>query len=310
MNTKSRLIIPSPAKVNLFLEILGKRPDGYHEIETIIQEVDLADQLEIKEKTHGIYIKTDSPSLPRDKSNLVYRAAELLKRHCRIKQGVEIIIRKRIPVGGGLGGGSSNAACTLKGLNRLWRLEFGPIELSLLAAQLGSDVPFFIYGGTALCKGRGEIVFPLVASQGTKANRSSFTYLIIYPGITVPTRRIYHNLNCNLTKHPQDVSLFINKLCQFRQANSPAQRSSALREFDKILFNRLEATVLKLYPVLGAIKTELTQLGLSPVLMSGSGSSFFGPVGSRKEGKSLERKIRAKGLGQVWLTRSHPISPE
>ena len=140
----NRLKLLSPAKVNLFLEVLGKRPDGYHEIETVMQTVSLCDQLEFREIKTGIKVTSHHPNLPDGPRNLIYQAAHLIKQRYQIRQGINIFIDKRIPIGAGLGGGSSNAATTLVGLNKLWKLGLPETELSCLAAQLGSDVPFFI----------------------------------------------------------------------------------------------------------------------------------------------------------------------
>lgn len=267
---KKPIQLHSPAKVNLFLEVLGKRPDGYHEIVTVMQEVSLFDHLEIKEKHSGINIKTDPPILPADRRNLVYRAAELFKKRYGIKQGVSINISKHIPIGGGLGGGSSNAAYTLKGLNQLWKLGLSDIELSLLASELGSDVPFFIYGHTCLCKGRGEIVFPL-------SLKPYFHYLIVYPGFPVPTKNIYKNIKLGLTNKDLNINILANNQKNF-------------------FFNRLEGAAFKLYPVLRGIKEVMVGCGLKRVMLSGSGSSLFGVVNSRKEGNEVTKRIREKRL--------------
>jgi len=136
------LKILSPAKVNLYLEVIARRTDGYHEIESVMQAISLFDELYMQEREKGISVRTDHPALKGGRDNLVYRAAGLLKKEYRIKKGVSVMLHKRIPIGGGLGGGSSNAAATLIGLNDLWKLGLSRSELALLAKQLGSDVPF------------------------------------------------------------------------------------------------------------------------------------------------------------------------
>lgn len=271
---KKVINIKSPAKVNLFLEVVGKRPDNYHELETVIQEVSLFDHLEIKEKANGIKIQTDCPDLPTDSRNIVYKAAALIKRRYRIKHGIQINISKRIPIGGGLGGGSSNAAYTLKGLNQLWKVGLSDLELSVLAGELGSDVPFFIYGKTALCKGRGEIVFPLSINP-------YFHYIIVYPGFPVPTKNIYKNVKLDLTKQTPNTNIWAN-----------SQRWQ--RKFG--LFNRLEETAFKLYPALEKVRQELIDCGLKNVLLCGSGSCLLGIVKDRKKSDIISRRIYEEGI--------------
>jgi 4-diphosphocytidyl-2-C-methyl-D-erythritol kinase len=257
--------IKSPAKVNLFLEVLGKRRDGYHELNTVMQEISLCDILEIKEQSSGIAIQTDSPDLADGKSNLIYKAADLFKKHYKINKGVHIKLTKKIPIGGGLGGGSSNAAYTLKGLNLLWNMKLSEVELAGLAAKLGSDVPFFIYGGTALCKGRGEIVFPM-------PNPPKFHYIVIFPGFSIPTKKIYKKLKNRLTKPI--------KFCNI----------SSFGYMPKV-FNRLEKPAFGLYPKLKELKEKIAACGLKNIVMSGSGSCLFVILKNRKEAERITGNI-------------------
>ena len=155
------LRLRSFAKINLGLEVMGLRQDGYHELRTLFQTIDLHDDIVLRPRTRGIVVRCDHPQVPLDGSNLAVRAAEALKHYGRVGGGVEITITKRVPVGGGLGGGSSNAAAVLLGLDRLWRLGLGPSGLHPLARRLGADVPFFLIGGTALGLARGDEVYPL-----------------------------------------------------------------------------------------------------------------------------------------------------
>ncbi|MBI4833985.1 MAG: 4-(cytidine 5'-diphospho)-2-C-methyl-D-erythritol kinase [Planctomycetes bacterium] len=282
-----KLLINSPAKVNLFLEVIGKRPDGYHELETVMQEISLCDRLQLRQINRGVRIKTDYPGLPIGSSNLVYKAAILLQKRYDIKKGVEITISKKIPVGGGLGGGSSNAAYTLKGLNKLWNLGLSQLELAILAREIGSDVPFFIYGKTALCKGRGEIVFPL-------QNPSQFRYLIVYPGVSVPTKKIYQNLIFRLTKR----KLF----CKLLASNQPVYGQGMN------MFNRLEETTLALYPVLRGVKREMMSCGIEKAMLCGSGSCFLGIVYTAKEvRKALKRFSENKILSRATVFHARSI---
>ena len=297
------ITLRSPAKINLFLEVLGKRSDGYHEIVTVMQEVGLFDTLQITEQPAGITVRTDHADLPTDRRNLVYQAAALLKKRYKIKQGVLINISKNIPLGGGLGGGSSNAAYTLKGLNQLWRLGLKNEELYPLAATLGSDVPFFISGGLALCKGRGEIVFPLPYCL-------SFTCLLVYPGFPVSTRKIYGNLpNFPLTKPRRDVSIFTKNL---------------LGKIPTLVFNRLEETVLRCYPAVRRLRANLVRTGkLVTVQVSGSGASVFGILNPQmtplldtvrkdgsfniKGGDGLIRQVGIPAGGKAYFVK--PVAP-
>jgi len=189
----SELELKSSAKVNLFFELLNKRKDGYFQVETILQEIDLQDDVLIKYK-QGREINIEvSPSLniPKEE-NIAYKAAKLIRQKAKKNNsGVEIFIEKRIPVGRGLGGGSSNAAAVLKGLNKLWELGFSLEELADLGKELGMDVPFFIYGGTCLGTGRGEIITPL-------PNFANFKILVFWPNFSISTVDIYKNASCCL----------------------------------------------------------------------------------------------------------------
>lgn len=269
------LNIHSPAKINLFLNVVGKRPDGYHELESIFQTVSLFDIIELNEKKAGISVKTDHPGLPTGRNNLAYKAAELIRNNYGIKQGVDIFICKNIPIGGGLGGGSSNAATVLTGLNRLWKLGISRSELSLLAAEIGSDVPFFIYGGTALVKGRGEIVFPLEI-------KNPFHYLLVSPHIAVPTKEIYQNLRLYLTRPKNNGSEIIHCLT-----------TGDSDQISRLLYNSLEAVALGLYPELKAIYLRLQRKLKGKLLVSGSGSTIFRICNSSKEVRRLAGQIRA-----------------
>ena len=161
MKSQRPLRLKSYAKINLGLEVLGQREDGYHELRTLFQTVDLADDVILRPRRGGVKVVCDHPLVPSDGTNLASRAADLLRGYAGVKHGVEIGIHKRIPIGGGLGGGSSNAAAVLMGLDKIWRLGLGPDGLHRLAVKLGADVPYFLVGGTALGLARGDEVYPL-----------------------------------------------------------------------------------------------------------------------------------------------------
>jgi len=283
------LKILSPAKINLFLEVLGKRPDGFHEIESVMQTVSLVDTLYLHPIKSGIKVITNHPELSSGRDNLVYRAADLIKKKYVIKKGIRIVLEKRIPIGGGLGGGSSNAAAVLLGLNRLWNLKLSPEELSRLGARLGSDVPFFIYGKTALVKGRGEIVLPLQV-------RENFHYLLLKPPISIPTKNIYKNIRLSLTKPAINGILpIINELLQ-KQAN--------YKEIQQLMYNRLENVAMKLYPVLRNTHQAFQKISTQGILLSGSGSTIFKLCSCRKEAETLATILSRRNLGQSFIVNS------
>jgi 4-diphosphocytidyl-2-C-methyl-D-erythritol kinase len=283
------LKILSPAKINLFLEVLGKRADGFHEIESIMQTVSLVDTLYLHPIKSGIKIITNHPELSSGRDNLVYRAADLIKKGYGIKKGIRIVLEKRIPIGGGLGGGSSNAAAVLLGLNRLWNLKLSMEEMSHLGARLGSDVPFFIYGKTAIVKGRGEIVLPLKAS-------AKFHYILLKPPVSIPTKNIYKNLRLSLTKPAiNGIQPIINKLLQ---------KQPSYKDIQQLMYNRLENVALKLYPALRNTHQAFQKISPQGILLSGSGSTIFKLCGSRKEAKTLATVLSLNNLGQSFIVKS------
>lgn len=252
------LKVPSFAKINWTLEILGRRADGYHELRTILQTLDVCDQLQFATAESGIALTCDHPDVPCDATNLMYRAAVLLKDLTGCDKGVKIDLQKRIPIGAGLGGGSSNAAITLLALTRLWELEVAPQDLFRLGSQLGSDVPFFFFGGTGIGIGRGDEVYPM-------ADIVAEHVLLVNPGVQVPTREIYGNVSSELTS-PRAVN------------NMPFSLQAAyarMRGAQWELRNDLERPALALYPLIGQVKQRLIELNAASVLMSGSGATVF-----------------------------------
>jgi len=252
------LKVPSFAKINWTLEILGRRADGYHELRTILQTLDVCDQLQFATAESGIALTCDHPDVPCDATNLMYRAAVLLKDLTGCDKGVKIDLQKRIPIGAGLGGGSSNAAITLLALTRLWELEVAPQGLFRLGSQLGSDVPFFFFGGTGIGIGRGDEVYPM-------ADIVAEHVLLVNPGVQVPTREIYGNVSSELTS-PRAVN------------NMPFSLQAAyarMRGAQWELRNDLERPALALYPLIGQVKQRLIELNAASVLMSGSGATVF-----------------------------------
>ncbi len=282
----------SPCKVNLLLNILGKRPDGFHELETLMNPVALYDTLSFKHEGTGLGLTCSEPALPVDSTNLVYRAAAQFCQAAGIKDGIRIHLEKRIPMAAGLGGGSGNAAITLLGLNELFDGPLPPGELHRIAASLGSDIPFFLQHGPALATGRGEFIEPL----GTFAALRGTAFLLIHPGFGVATAWAY--------KHLADFPEALNgrpgrarRLSELLAQGGPDALRGAAPEF----YNSLEAPVLKKHPLLALFQEFLRENGALVAMMSGSGSATFAIVKGPDEGNALLEKVRARFGANNWL---------
>jgi 4-diphosphocytidyl-2-C-methyl-D-erythritol kinase len=277
--------LKSFAKVNLYLKVINKRRDNYHNLKTIFERINLADSIALKpRKDSKIKVSCNNALVPENENNLCFRAAKLLRDEFKPLGGLDIRITKRIPVGAGLGGGSSNAASVLLGLNRLWRLKLSKIKLSKIAGKIGSDVAFFVYDlPFAIGRGRGEKIEPLHILDKTK-----FWHLLIVPRIHVSTPRIYKEFDSfsGLTKPFCNVKLLASVLAK-------KSRSYSLLK-SGLLFNSLEQVTTRLYPEVRRIKDTLSQLGLECVLMSGSGPAVFAIVPSLKNALRLARSIKKK----------------
>ncbi len=277
------LTVRAPAKVNLFLELLRKRADGYHDIVTCVVAIDLFDTLSFKEDRDGdLQLTCDDPALPVGPENLVLRAAELLRRHTGAKRGARIHLGKRIPMQAGLGGGSSDAAATLFGLNRLWRLGLSAAELANLGATLGSDVPFFFSTpawatwatSAAWCSGRGEQVtpFPLV---------KPLHFVLVCPAVGLSTAEVYRG--ATVPKKPR--------------APDPLRRALVAGDVAALgaaLFNRLQPAAERLCPEVAAVRKMFEELRPAGQLMSGSGSSSFALTRTRRDAQALARQVRQR----------------
>jgi len=268
-----KISLAAPAKINWLLSVLDKRGDGYHNIISPMQCVDLFDSLSF-EDAEEIDLLSDM-DLPAE-GNLVYKAAVLLKRASAYKFGARIELKKTIPSAAGLGGGSSDAACALMGLNRLWGLNYDKLTLMRLAAEIGSDVPFFLAGPLALIEGRGEKVTELKAGEST-------VVLLIKPAVSVSTAWAYNLFKTRLTKKAVDIKLF----CQALERNNFA----FLRD---TVFNDLEAVVIGKYPVVGEIKRILARNGALFSLMSGSGPTVFGVFTSVEEADRASKNLQGE----------------
>ena len=271
------LKLKSPAKVNLFLKVIRKRKDGYHEIETLFERISLSDEITLSRAASGIRLKCDSKGLPLGPKNIAYRAAKLLKDALGIEEGVVIEIKKNIPVSAGLGGGSSNAATVLLGLNRLWRLRLSKARLLRLGASLGSDVPFFILDTPfALGRGRGEIL------KRVKAPRLRIWHCLVKPAFSISTQNAYQALpSTYLTPKKADVKMLLHSI-QKGKATTLA----------KLLTNSLEATLNKRVMTILEIKKKLLEQGALGSLMSGSGSCVFGIYASKDQAFKAARVLK------------------
>ncbi len=270
------LHLESPAKVNLRLEILKKREDGYHELRTILQKINLHDLLHFSlKKERGVSITADHPNLPVGKSNLVYQAVQSVLKKSDYKGGVLIEIEKRIPLGAGLGGGSSNAATALKAMNRLLKIDLPQKELMAIGLGIGADIPFFFFEGAAIASGIGERL--------RKIELPGLWYVLIYPNFEVSTRWAYQNFI--LTKRRFHFSL--NKLRKIPN------------EIFHLLWNDLEEVVSKEYPQIGLMKEILCSAGAKGALMTGSGPTVFGVFseegGASEAYKKVKKMVRNKG---------------
>lgn len=251
------IIIDSYAKINLGLDILYKRSDGYHEISTIMQQISLNDTLTIREIEEDIVMESNNDSLPLDSTNLVYRAWKILQDKTGINKGIQINIHKRIPIAAGLAGGSSNASAVLKGLNELWNLNLSEKELREIGVELGADVPYCIMGGTALAEGIGEKLTPIKSFGGKLV-------LLANPGIAVSTVDVYKKLK--LQGKPQlDIKEIINSI-----------ENDDLKSVGNNIINVMEEIVIKEHPIISEIKKDMKSCGAINALMSGSGPTVFG----------------------------------
>ncbi|WP_127595930.1 4-(cytidine 5'-diphospho)-2-C-methyl-D-erythritol kinase [Paenibacillus lautus] len=251
----------APAKINLMLDVLHKRPDGFHEVEMVMTMIDLADRLEMSEqKRDTIIITSQAGYIPLDEKNLAFQAARLIKERYDVKKGVHIHLDKKIPVAAGLAGGSSDAAATLRGLNRLWGLGIPQQELLALGAELGSDVPFCVTGGTALATGRGEILTPI-------PNPPQCWVIVAKPPINVSTAEVYGRLRSEQIQRHPSAERMVEALTQ-----------GSFQQMCQSLGNVLEEVTLKMHPEVQQLKEGMLKLGADGALMSGSGPTVFGLV--------------------------------
>jgi 4-diphosphocytidyl-2-C-methyl-D-erythritol kinase len=291
--TVSSLRIRSFAKVNLALSVLGRRTDGYHDVQTIFQTIHISDELEFQEAPR-LELQCENLEDVQPEHNLVWKAAALFIEALGLKRGVSITLHKNIPAGAGLGGGSGNAAATLLGLRHFWNMDVPDSKLHSLASGLGSDVPFFLSGGTALGIGRGEKILPLPDPPAQHL-------VVIFPGIHVSTAEAYRSLNLGLTSSTDDPR--IQRFCgQVKKG----------KNFLAEIFNDFETPILSAYPPIMEAKSFLNERGSIATLLSGSGSSVFGFfsdeesafVAAREATRATWRVFPAKTLSRAEYSQN------
>jgi 4-diphosphocytidyl-2-C-methyl-D-erythritol kinase len=278
----------SSCKVNLLLNILGKRPDGFHELETVMQPVNFCDEISFERGGNGIQLSCSDKSLPTDLNNLVFRTAENFLAAAKISGGVKIRLEKKIPLAAGLGGGSGNAAATLLALNELFDQPLAAEKLYEIAIMLGSDVPFFLQSKPALATGRGEKIQPL---ENFPALRGK-AFLLIHPGFGISTPWAYQNLArfpAALNGQKNRAQELVSKL---QASNLPAAAGG--------FYNSLEAPALEKFPILELFQEFLRANGALVTLMSGSGSTTFAIVENISSGELLAEKFKSKFGQNCW----------
>lgn len=281
-----KIVLNAMAKINLGLDVLRRRENGYHDVKMIMQTVDIYDTLEFqKREDHKIVIKVDAMELPTDENNLIYKAAKLLFDQCHVTRGVEITLTKRIPIAAGMAGGSTDAAAALAGLNQLFELGLSKEKLKELGVKIGADVPYCIEGGTALSEGIGEIL--------TKLPDAPDCYVVVAkPQISVSTKYVYENLHANELKHHPDID-----------GMAEAIRRGDLDGVCERMENVLETVTETKYPVISEIKQLLKDKGAENALMSGSGPTVFAVFKEKKTAQAALEALQERALAkQSFLT--------
>lgn len=281
----SPILVKAYAKVNFYLDVIRKRPDGYHDIETIFQSISLHDTLKFMPNPTDVEVITAHPDLPAQDQNLVYKAATLFRQEIEMHCGATIALEKNIPIGAGLAGGSTDAAATLAALNLLWEAGCDEETMLRVAARTGSDVPFCLVGGTAAGSGGGEKLLKL-PSVGEK------WLVIVTPPFSVSTADVYRSLRLPLS-HSSEPSTDENHAAEFTATFRRVIDLVRAGNVEDVLHNVLERVVLKQHPELSELKRTMKRAGCTSTLMSGSGPTVFGLVPSRDDGIAVVEKLRA-----------------
>jgi len=273
------------AKINLTLDVLGKREDGYHEVDMVMQTVDMSDLLWIEEIAgHGVEVESNVSHIPRDNRNLAVAAAHCFQAHSGIDRGLRIRIEKQIPVAAGLAGGSADAAAVLRGLNRLWKTGYSADELAYIGGQIGSDVPFCVYGGCAIARGRGERI--------ERVNHDFKAWVVlIKPPVFVSTADVYRAMSS---------SDYVTKSTSGRMVH--ALRAASFDEVQELVGNGMRATTERLYPEVQVLRQRIENVSMMPVFMSGSGPTLFSLVPAQSTGQRLYNALRGF-TREVYLCR-------
>ncbi len=305
------IVLQSPAKLNLFLKVVNQRPDGYHNLITLFERIDLCDEIKFILTDNGqISISCQDKDVPCGPKNLIYKAAQLLQKDGKVKKGVKVILDKRIPVAAGLGGGSSNGATALLALNKLWNLRLKPEKLVEYGRQLGSDVPFFLYDCSwALGTSRGDDIKPLRL-------KTKLWHCLITPRLKVYSSQVFKALGLKAAKAPCN-NISNNKIRPGSVATNLLTKKEldvnillrALRKNDflsagSLLFNGLEPAIVKIYPQLAKVKENLKRFDSLGVSFSGSGPSVFCMTESRFQSEKI-RKTLSRRYQQIFTVRTY-----
>jgi 4-diphosphocytidyl-2-C-methyl-D-erythritol kinase len=281
--THRRLVLHAGAKINLVLEVLGKRDDGYHEIATVMQAVDLSDRVVI-ERAERLELRTSDPALPTDATNLALRAGVALAKAAGVEHGARITIDKRIPVAAGLGGGSADAAAVLLGLNAIWGLRWPVGRLAEVAVEIGMDVPFFLHGGAMLATGRGERL--------ERIGGASFAMVLVNPGVPISTAEAYRAVT---------PALYTDGSRARAMARAVAGRMQA--RVARTLYNALETAVSPAVPEIARMTAALVAAGALGAAMSGSGATVFGLARSLEHARQIQARV-TRGRWSAWAVRA------
>ncbi len=283
----NKIEIDSYSKINLTLDILGKRQDGYHNIETIMQSINLADRISIKGGGEGIKIRCNHPLVPIDSQSLTYRTAEKILDRYRITVGVKVEIDKKIPLSSGMAGGSANSASILVGINKLFDLNLSNNDLREIGEELGMDIPFCIQNGTALAYHKGEKVTPLPFIN------PPLWVIVINPGFEIPTEWAYKNLDLEQAKKEKNNTSAMIKALKERELQGIARN----------LYNSFEGLIIKEYPEIGKIKNRLIEAGALGALMSGSGPTVFGIAQNKEQALKIYEKLKSE-YKLIWVVHT------
>ena len=280
--------LKSRAKINLSIDVLGKRPDGYHLVEMIMQTIDLFDIIKIFSiEEDKIIIESNSKDIPLDSKNIVYKAADLIKNHCNIRKGIKIYIEKNIPIAAGMAGGSSNAAAVLVGLNKLWNLNLSKEELKVLGLKLGADVPFCIEGEASLAENIGE---KLTKIDGL--SQDAFV-LVCKPDLFVSTKEIYEEIDSKIIEKRPNNKLLIKLL-----------KENNIEMLAKNMYNVLEEVTKEKYPVIKEIEKVMMENDALGSMMSGSGPTVFGLYDNKEQAENC-KQILLESFKQVYVVKVH-----